>query len=73
MLAHDLRDSGLAGDLAAIVHVHSADAFEAEFVTASGETTAPLTLSVTDIRPVSDNDLQAGPSDDTPVCCPTTA
>jgi hypothetical protein len=60
VLAHDLPDSGLrAGDLGAIVHVHSADAFEVEFVTASGKTTALLTLSVADIRPVSDNDLLA--------------
>jgi hypothetical protein len=60
VLAHDLAESGLrAGDLGAIVHVHAPDAFEVEFVTASGKTQALLTLSAADIRPVSDNDLLA--------------
>lgn len=60
VLSHDLAESGLrAGDLGAIVHVHAQDAFEVEFVTASGRTQALLTLSPADIRPVSDNDLLA--------------
>jgi hypothetical protein len=60
VLAHDLMEAGLrAGDLGAIVHVHAPDAFEVEFVTASGKTKALLTLATTDLRPVSDDDLLA--------------
>jgi hypothetical protein len=60
VLSRDLVDAGLrAGDLGAIVHVHSPDSFEVEFVTASGRTQALLTLSAADLRPVSDNDLLA--------------
>jgi len=60
VLAHDLSDSELrAGDLGAIVHVHASDAFEIEFVTASGKTHALRTLAAADIRPVSDDDLLA--------------
>jgi hypothetical protein len=60
VLARDLADAGLrAGDLGAIVHVHSPDSFEVEFVTASGRTQALLTLTAADLRPVSDNDLLA--------------
>jgi len=45
VLARDLPDSGLkAGDLGAIVHVHSPEAFEVEFVTVAGGTQALLTL-----------------------------
>ncbi len=60
VLAHDLPDVGLqTGDLGAIVHVHGPDAFEVEFVTASGRTQNLLRLSATDIRPVGDDDLLA--------------
>jgi hypothetical protein len=60
VLSRDLVNAGLrAGDLGAIVHVHSPDTFEVEFVTASGRTQAVLTLSAADLRPVSDNDLLA--------------
>jgi len=60
VLTHDLPQSGLrAGDLGAIVHVHAPEAFEVEFVTASGRTQALLTLASSDVRPVSDNDLLA--------------
>jgi hypothetical protein len=60
VLCRDLVDSGLrAGDLGAIVHVHSPDSFEVEFVTASGRTQALVTLSADALRPVSDNDLLA--------------
>ena len=60
VLTHDLPQSGLrAGDLGAIVHLHSPEAFEVEFVTASGRTQALLTLTPADLRPVSDNDLLA--------------
>jgi hypothetical protein len=60
VLSHDLADAGLrAGDLGAIVHLHGPEAFEVEFVTASGRTQALVTLGPPDIRPVSDNDLLA--------------
>jgi hypothetical protein len=60
VLARDLPDTGLrAGDLGAIVHVHAPDAFEVEFVTASGKTQALLTLSAGDLRAVGDDDLLA--------------
>ncbi len=59
-LTHDLPDAGLRrGDLGAIVEVHSPDAFEVEFVAASGHTQALLTLSASNIRHVGDRDLIA--------------
>jgi hypothetical protein len=60
VLTHDVPQSGLrTGDLGAVVHVHAPEAFEVEFVTASGRTQAVLTLTPADLRPVSDNDLLA--------------
>lgn len=40
-----------------LVEVYEPDGLDVEFVTASGRTAALLTLSVRDVRPVSDNDL----------------
>ncbi len=58
VLDRDLPDHGLRrGDLGAVVEVYEPDGLEVEFVTASGRTAALLTLSVRDVRPVSDNDL----------------
>src|SRR3954454_1339508 len=51
--AHDLR----AGDLGAIVQVYEPDGIEVEFVTASGRTSALVTLTTEDVRPVADTDL----------------
>jgi hypothetical protein len=60
VLLRDLPDSNLkAGDLGAIVHVHSPDAFEVEFVTAAGGTQALLTLQAADLRAVREDDLLA--------------
>jgi len=60
VLARDLPEHGLcAGDLGAVVEVHSPDGLEVEFVTASGRTTALVTLKTTDVRPISDSDLVA--------------
>jgi hypothetical protein len=60
VLLRDLPDSGLCnGDLGAIVQVYGHEAVEVEFVTASGRTQALLTLPVTDVRPVRDDDLMA--------------
>ncbi|MGH2771556.1 MAG: DUF4926 domain-containing protein [Actinomycetota bacterium] len=58
VLNRDLPEHGLRkGDLGAVVEVYSSDALDVEFVTASGRTRALVTLKVSDIRPVQDNDL----------------
>jgi hypothetical protein len=58
VLVRDLPDSGLkAGDLGAIVHVHTPEAFEVEFVIAAGGTQALLTLKASDLRAVREDDL----------------
>ena len=58
VLDRDIPEHGLRkGDLGAIVEVYAADAFEVEFVTASGRTAALLPLAARDIRPVADDDL----------------
>jgi len=60
VLARDLPEYGLrTGDLGAVVHVHSSEAVEVEFVRASGQTQALLTLRTADLRPVQDHDLVA--------------
>jgi hypothetical protein len=60
VLVRDLPEHGLrAGDLGAVVDVHLPDSLEVEFVTAAGRTTALLTLSVKDVRPIADTDLVA--------------
>jgi len=53
--AHSLR----AGDLGAVVEVYEPDGIEVEFVTASGRTTALVTLRPEDVRPAADTDLVA--------------
>jgi hypothetical protein len=60
VLNRDLPEHGLkAGDLGAIVEVCEPEGLEVEFVTASGRTSALLTLRVADVRHVSDADLDA--------------
>ena len=60
VLTRDLPEHGLrVGDLGAVVHVHAAETLEVEFVRASGQTQALVTLAITDIRPVQDQDLVA--------------
>lgn len=60
VLLHDLPEAGLrSGDLGAVVQVYGDEAVEVEFVTAAGRTQALLTLPVSDVRPVRDNDLMA--------------
>ena len=60
VLNRDLSDHGLRkGDLGAVVHVYEPDGLEVEFVSAAGKTEALLTLTVNDVRPVSDDDLIA--------------
>jgi hypothetical protein len=65
MKAHDtvvlrrpLPDLGLEeGDVGAIVHRHSDDAFEVEFVSGEGATVGVVTLRADDLRPVSAGDM----------------
>jgi hypothetical protein len=60
VLNRDLPEHGLrAGDLGAVVETYPPDALEVEFVTASGRTTALVTLKTSDVRPISDSDLVA--------------
>jgi hypothetical protein len=59
-LERDLPAHGLRrGDLGAVVHVHSPEVVEVEFVRASGETQALVTLATKDVRGVGDDDLLA--------------
>ena len=51
--AHELR----AGDLGAVVALHSPSEIEVEFVTASGQTQALVTLSSDKVRSVGDEDI----------------
>jgi hypothetical protein len=58
VLTRDVPEAGLRrGDLGAIVEVHGENAFEVEFVAASGRTQALVTLTDLDIRHVGDEDL----------------
>jgi hypothetical protein len=60
VLKRDLPESGLrAGDLGVVVHIHSPDDFEVEFVRASGHTQAVVTLTAADLRPAGEHDLVA--------------
>ncbi len=52
---HSLR----AGDLGAVVEVYSDDGVEVEFVRASGQTKALVTLRETDLRAVAEGDVLA--------------
>ena len=53
VLRRPVPDAGLEiGDVGAIVHRHSADSFEVEFVTGEGDTVAVLTLPAVDLRPI---------------------
>ena len=58
VLTRDVPDAGLRrGDLGAIVEVYGPNAFEVEFVAASGRTQALVTLAADDLRHVNDHDL----------------
>ena len=60
VLTRDVPEGGLCrGDLGAIVEIYEADAFEVEFVAASGRTQALVMLRSQDIRHVNDQDLVA--------------
>lgn len=58
VLRNDQPGHGLRrGDLGTVVEVYSSDTVEVEFVTASGRTQALITLPITDVRSVGDDDL----------------
>ncbi len=60
VLNRDLPEHGLrAGDLGAVVEVYGSDGVEVEFVRASGQTKALLTLKAADLRSVAVNDILA--------------
>jgi len=60
VLARDLPTYGLrAGDLGAVVEIYEPDGLEVEFVTASGKTGAVVTVRLSDVRRVAENDLVA--------------
>ena len=54
VLDRDLPERGLRrGDLGAVVEVYEPDGLDVEFITVSGKTEALVTLSESDVRPVS--------------------
>lgn len=59
VLAHDISEYGLKeGDIGAVVHCYSdGNAFEVEFVAAEGRTIAVLTLTLNDIRLMSNKEI----------------
>jgi hypothetical protein len=60
VLNRDLPDHGLrAGDLGAVVEVYGSDGVEVEFVQASGQTKALVTLRAVDLRSVAQSDILA--------------
>ena len=60
VLNGDLPNHGLRrGDLGTVVELFEPAGLEVEFVTASGRTTALVSLSGSDVRAVGDNDLVA--------------
>ncbi len=60
VLNRDLPEHGLrAGDLGAVVEIYAVDGVEVEFVRASGQTKALVTLRTTDLRSVAESDVLA--------------
>lgn len=58
VLAKDLAEFGLRiGDLGTAVAIYDPNGLEIEFVKASGETQAVLTLTETDVRPIKADDI----------------
>lgn len=57
-LARDIPEHGLRkDDLATVVETYEPDGLEVEFVAASGDTKAVVTLTVRDVRKVSATDI----------------
>jgi len=60
VLNRDLPQHGLrAGDLGAVVELYGPDGVEVEFVRASGQTKALVTLKTSDLRLVAESDILA--------------
>jgi chitinase len=60
VLNRDLPEHGLrAGDLGAVVELYGTDGVEVDFVQASGQTKARLTLRPADLRSVAQSDILA--------------
>lgn len=60
VLNRDLPEHGLrAGDLGAVVELYGAEGVEVEFVRASGQTKALVTLKSADLRAVAATDMLA--------------
>lgn len=59
VLTHDIAEHGLRqGDPGAVVHCYpDGQAWEVEFVTAGGRTLAVLTLTRSDLRPMSRHEI----------------
>ena len=59
VLTIDIPGEGLlAGDVGAIVHIHSdGQAYQVEFLSLDGHTVAIATVPVTDVRPVTRQDI----------------
>ena len=59
VLTVSLPEAGLeAGDVGVVVHVYADKrAYEVEFVTLDGHTTAVVTLEVSQVRPVTSRDM----------------
>lgn len=58
VLMHDIPEHELrAGDLGTVVEIYEPDGLEVEFVKASGETLAVVTLTEDEVRPVGGADI----------------
>ncbi len=59
ILTHDIKRYGLCkGDMGAVVNVYNGGrAAEVEFVTATGKTTALITLTADDVRDIKQDDI----------------
>jgi hypothetical protein len=71
VLARDLPAHHLcSGDLGAVVDVYEPDGIAVEFVTASGHTSALVTLKTEDVRPIADTDQLTARSPSIPASMP---
>jgi len=60
VLGRDLPEHGLrAGDLGAVVELYGSEGVEVEFVRASGQTKALVTLPPSDVRAIAESDVLA--------------
>ena len=60
ILGHDLPEENLrAGDVGVVVELYGDEGLEVEFISASGDTQAVVTLDVGDVREASADDMLA--------------